>query len=163
MLSATVEDGLNEHLNLEFSSYYLYLSMAAYFSKKNLSGFAHWMRLQAEEERLHAMKIFDYLVRSGGRVALKPIQAPPGEWKSPREVIEQVAEHEAMITRSIHHLYETARREKDHATAVMLQWFITEQVEEEQQVAEILGILEMIESRQSALLMLDHRLAKRTE
>jgi ferritin len=120
------------------------------------------MRLQAEEEREHAMKFYNYIIDSGGKVKLKGIDAPATEWKSNLEVAEQVAEHEASVTTSIHNLYEIALKEKDYAAQVMLQWFISEQVEEEKNAAELVAKLRMIEERGTAVLMLDHRLAKRS-
>jgi ferritin len=156
-----MQDALNEQINKEFFSSYLYLSMAAYFEDKNLTGFAHWMQLQADEEREHAMKFYKYILDSGGRVQLKAIDAPATEWKSNLEVAEQVAEHEAKVTASIHSLYELALNEKDYAAQVMLQWFITEQVEEEKNATELVAKLRLIEERGTAVLMLDHRLSKR--
>jgi len=160
-IGKTMQDALNEQINKEFFSSYLYLSMAAYFEDKNLTGFAHWMQLQADEEREHAMKFYKYILDSGGRVQLKAIDAPATEWKSNLEVAEQVAEHEAKVTASIHHLYELALNEKDYAAQVMLQWFITEQVEEEKNATELVAKLRLIEERGTAVLMLDHRLSKR--
>jgi ferritin len=156
-----MQDALNDQINKEFFSSYLYLSMAAYFEDKNLTGFAHWMQLQADEEREHAMKFYKYILDSGGRVQLKAIEAPATEWKSNLEVAEQVAEHEAKVTASIHSLYELALNEKDYAAQVMLQWFITEQVEEEKNATELVAKLRLIEERGTAVLMLDHRLSKR--
>lgn len=161
MIGKAMQDAMNEQINKEFFSAYLYLSMAAYFEDKNLTGFAHWMRLQADEEREHAMKFYEFILDAGGRVQLKAIEAPATEWKSNLEVVEQVAEHEARVTASIHSLYELALKEKDYAAQVMLQWFITEQVEEEKNAAELVAKLRLIEERGTAVLMLDHRLSKR--
>jgi ferritin len=160
-IGKAMQDAINEQINKEFYSSYLYLSMAAYFENKNLMGFGHWMRLQADEERGHAMKFYDYLLDSGGQVKLKAIDAPEAEWKSNLVVAEQVAEHEAKVTASIHALYELALKEKDYAAQVLLQWFITEQVEEEKNAAELVAKLRLIEERGTAVLMLDHRLSKR--
>ncbi|MGH8247712.1 MAG: ferritin [Gammaproteobacteria bacterium] len=153
---------MNEQINKELFSSYLYLSMAAYFEERNLPGFAHWMRIQEAEEREHAMKFYDHLVDRGGRVLLKAMEAPKTEWKSPLEVFEEAAAHEASVTTSINALYELAQKEKDYPAQVMLQWFVSEQVEEEKNAAEILANLKLIEERGTAVLMLDHRLAKRT-
>ena len=117
MIGKSMQDAMNEQINKEFFSSYLYLSMAAYFEDKNLMGFGHWMRLQADEEREHAMKFYDYILDSGGRVQLKALDAPATEWKSNLEVAEQVAEHEAKVTASIHALYELALKEKDYRLA----------------------------------------------
>jgi ferritin len=136
--------------------------MAAYFQDKNLPGFANWMRIQADEEREHAMKFYDFILERGGRVLLKAIDAPKAEWTSNLEVAEEVAAHEAKVTASINALYELALKEKDYPAQVMLQWFITEQVEEESNAAEVVASLKMIEARETAVLQLDHKLAKRT-
>jgi len=161
MITKTMQDAMNDQINKELYSSYLYLSMAAYFEDRNLPGFAHWMRIQETEEREHAMKLYDFLLERGGKVALKAIDAPKTEWASTLEVAQEVAAHEAKVTASIHALYETAFKEKDYPTQVMLQWFITEQVEEEKNAAEIVANLKLIEERGTAVLMLDHRLSKR--
>jgi ferritin len=160
-IGKAMQDAMNEQINKEFFSSYLYLSMAAYFEDKNLMGFAHWMRLQADEEREHALKFYNYVLDAGGRVYLKAIDAPQTEWKSNLQVVEQVAEHEAKVTASIHSLYELALKEKDYPAQVMLHWFINEQVEEEKNAAELVAKLRLIEERGTAVLMLDHRLSKR--
>lgn len=157
-----MQDAMNEQINKEFFSSYLYLSMAAYFEHKNLTGFARWMRLQADEEREHAMKFYNFILDAGGRVYLKGIETPQTDWQSNLAVAEQIVEHEAMVTASIHRLYELAMQEKDYAAAAMLQWFITEQVEEEKNAADLLAKLRLIEERGTAVLMLDHRLSKRS-
>lgn len=160
-IGKAMQDAMNEQINKEFFSSYLYLSMAAYFEDKNLMGFAHWMRLQADEESEHAMKFYNHILDAGGRVYLKAIDAPQTDWKSNLEVVEQVAEHEAKVTASIHSLYELALKEKDYPAQVMLHWFINEQVEEEKNAAELVAKLRLIEERGTAVLMLDHRLSKR--
>lgn len=161
MINKSLQDAMNDQINKELYSSYLYLSMAAFLEEKNLPGFAHWMRIQETEEREHAMKFYDYMVERGGRVILKAIDAPKTEWKSTLELAEEVAAHEAMVTASIYTLYELALQEKDYPTQIMLQWFISEQVEEEKNAAEIVSNLKLIEDRGTAILMLDHRLAKR--
>ncbi|MDD2922051.1 MAG: ferritin [Anaerolineales bacterium] len=161
MINKTMQDAMNEQIAKEFYSSYLYLSMAAYFEDRNLSGFARWMRAQEAEERGHAMKFYDFILERGGKVTLKAIAAPKTEWKSSLEVAEEVAAHEAGITASINALYELALKEKDYPSQLMLQWFITEQVEEEKNAAEIVANLKLIEERGTAVLMLDHRLGKR--
>lgn len=161
MINKAMQDAMNDQINKELYSSYLYLSMAAYLEDKNLSGFAHWMRVQETEEREHAMKLYDFIVERGGRVTLKAIDAPKAEWKSTLELAEEVAAHEGMVTASIYALYELALKEKDYPAQIMLQWFINEQVEEEKNAAEIVANLKLIEDRGTAVLMLDHRLAKR--
>jgi ferritin len=161
MIGKAMQDAINEQINKELFSSYLYLSMAAYFEEKSLPGFAHWMRVQEAEEREHAMKFYDFLLERGGKVTLKAIDAPKAEWASTLEVMQEVAEHEAKVTASIYALYELALKEKDYPAQVMLQWFITEQVEEEKNAAEIIASLKMIEAHETAVLQLDHRLGKR--
>jgi ferritin len=156
-----MQDAINDQINKELYSAYLYLSMAAYFEDNNLPGFAHWMRVQEAEEREHAMKFYDFLLERGGRVLLKAIDAPKTEWKSTLEVAEEVAAHEAKVTASIYALYETALKEKDYPAQVMLQWFITEQAEEEKNAAEIVANLKLIEKGGTAVFVLDHQLGKR--
>lgn len=163
MIGKAMQDAMNEQINKELFSSYLYLSMAAYFEAKNLPGFANWMRIQSDEEREHAMKFYDFILNTGGKVTLKAIEAPKTEWKSSLEVAEEVAAHEAKVTASIYSLYELAQKEKDYPAQMMLQWFITEQVEEEKNAAEIVANLKLIEERGTAVLMLDHRLAKRKD
>jgi ferritin len=161
MITKAMQDAINDQIQKELFSSYLYLSMAAYFEDRNLAGFANWMRKQADEEREHGMKLFEHMLERGGRVLLKTIEAPRTDWKSSLELFEEVAGHEAKVTASINALYELALKEKDYPAQVMLQWFITEQVEEEKNAADILANLKLIEERGTAVLMLDHRLGKR--
>jgi ferritin len=163
MLNKIMQEAINDQINKELFSSYLYLSMAAYFEDKNLPGFAHWMRKQEAEEREHAMKFYDFILERGGKVTLKAIDAPKSEWKSTLEAAEEVAAHEAKVTASIYSLYETSLKEKDYPTQIMLQWYISEQVEEEKNAAEIVANLKLIEDHGTAVLMLDHRLGKRGE
>lgn len=161
MLSKAVQDAINEQIKNEFYSAYLYLSMSAHFESGNLQGFAHWMRLQAQEEQGHALKFFDYMHDRGGAVRLQAIDRPPAEWKSSLELFQQVLEHEQMVTGMIHRLYELAAKENDYATEIMLQWFITEQVEEEKNATQIIDQLKLIDAHGTAVLMLDKQLSKR--
>jgi ferritin len=161
MISPVMQDAINDQINKELYSSYLYLSMAAYFENKNLPGLAKWMRKQSEEENAHGLKLYDFLLGCGGRVTLKAIAAPETTWKSDLACFEEVYAHEQKVTASIHALYETALKEKDYAAQVMLQWFINEQVEEEKNASEIVESLKRIEARETAVLMLDHRLGKR--
>lgn len=163
MISRIMQDAVNDQINKEFYSAYLYLSMAAYFESRNLPGFAKWMHVQDGEERGHGMRLFQFLEDRGGRVLLKTLEAPETDWKTPLDVFKQVVEHEAQVTASINALFELAVKEKDYPAQVMLQWFITEQVEEEKSAAEIVQQLELIDARGTAVLMLDHRLGKRGE
>jgi ferritin len=161
MISKIMQDAINDQIQKELYSSYLYLSMSAYFADRNLSGFAHWMRVQEAEEREHAMKLYDFILERGGKVNLKAIDAPKTEWTSTLEVAEEVAAHEAKVTASIYALYETALKEKDYPAQVMLQWFISEQVEEEKNAAEIVANLKLIEKGGTAVYVLDHQLGKR--
>ena len=161
MITKTMQDAINEQINKEFYSSYLYLSMAAFFESKNLPGFAKWMQLQADEEREHGMKLYEHLLERGGQVSLKAIVAPAVEWKSNLAVFKEVQTHEEAVTASINALYELALKEKDYPAQVLLHWFINEQVEEEKNAAEIVQQLELIDAHGTAVLMLDHRLGKR--
>ena len=161
MISKTMQDAVNEQINKELYSSYLYLSMAAYFEAKNLPGFAKWLHVQTDEERGHGMKFYEHLVDRGGRVMLKAIAAPATEWKSSLEAFKEVQTHEAEVTASINALYELALKEKDYPLQVLLGWYINEQVEEEKNAAEIVQQLELIDAHGTAVLMLDHQLGKR--
>ncbi len=161
MISAALQKAINEQINKELYSSYLYLSMAAYFEDQNLPGFANWMYVQEGEEREHGKKFYEYLVDRGAKVELKAIAAPATTWKSSLDVFKEVQKHEAFVTASINSLYELALSEKDYASQIMLQWFITEQIEEEKNAAEIVQKLELIESKGTAVLMLDHELGHR--
>ncbi len=154
---------MNLQINKEIFSGYLYLAIAAYFENQNLGGFAHWMRMQAEEELEHGMKFFDFLVDRGEKVELLEIEKPESGFGSPTEVFAKVLEHEQYVTNRINLLYELAENEKDYATQVFLNWFVDEQVEEEKNASEILGYLKKVGDSGNALLMLDQRLKSRGE
>lgn len=154
-------DALNEQINAELFSSYLYLAMAADFQAKTLKGFANWMEVQAREEAGHAKRFYDFLVDRGGRIALKAIAAPPAEWKSPLAAFEDSYAHEQKVTAMIHKLADLAAAEGDHAAAVMLQWFVTEQVEEEANASEIVEKLKLIKDHPQGLLMMDGHLGQR--
>ncbi|MFQ5633568.1 MAG: ferritin [bacterium] len=161
MLSKNMENVLNEQIKDEFFSSFLYLSMSAHCDAKNLPGFAHWLRMQSQEEYMHAMKIFDYIQDREGQVVLKAIDQPAGEFGSLVEIFEQTLAHEKLISRKINDLYATAVEEKDYPTQVMLQWFINEQVEEEKTASDILAQVKMVGDNTSALIVLDQQLASR--
>jgi ferritin len=163
MLSAALQKALNEQINKEFYSSYLYLAMSAHFEEVNLPGFARWMKLQADEEQEHGMKFYAHLLERGAKVELAPIAGPLIEGKTNLEIFKQVQAHEEAVTASINALYELALKEKDYPGQIMLQWFITEQVEEEKNVADILAKLDMIQDKGSGVLMLDHELGHRAE
>ncbi len=161
MITDTMQDAINDQIKDEFYSAYMYLAMAAYFEARNLPGFATWLRVQFREEQTHAFKLYDYLLRRGGRVKLHPIPQPPVEWEGNLEAFQSVLEHEQKVTASIHKLYAQAIKEKDYASQVELQWFITEQVEEEKSASDIIEELLLIDARGTAVLMLDKQLGKR--
>jgi ferritin len=161
MLGKKVQDAINEQIKNELYSGYLYLAMSAYFEAKNLPGFAHWMRMQAEEEQEHALKFFDFVNDRGARVVLQAIDQPPVEWESPLAVFEQTLEHEQKVTGLINQLYELALEENDYPTQVMLQWFIDEQVEEEKNATGIVETLRLAGDKGQALIMMDRALGRR--
>lgn len=161
MLSEKVQKALNEQLNAEMYSSYLYLSMTAYFKSISLDGFANWMYAQAQEELMHAMKFYDYINQRGGRVVLSVIESPPVEWDSPQTVFEETLKHEQKVTGLINALLETALSESDHATNIFLQWFVTEQVEEEDSVGNVLEQLKLLGDAKGGRFMMDRELAKR--
>jgi ferritin len=161
MINKKVEKALNGQLNAEFYSAYLYLSMAAYFECADLPGFANWMHVQFQEEQSHAMKFFKYVLERGGKIALKPIEGPPAEWDSPLEVFQATLEHEQKVTGLINDLVFLAREEKDNATEIFLQWFVNEQVEEEDNASTILAQLKLIKDSPQALFMMDKELGQR--
>ncbi|WP_290596293.1 MULTISPECIES: ferritin [unclassified Archaeoglobus] len=160
-ISEKMVEALNEQINAEIYSAYLYLSMAAYFDSIGLKGFANWMRVQWQEELTHAMRLYDYVVERGGRVKLYAIEEPPSEWESPLTAFEHTYEHEVNVTKRIHELVELAMSEKDYATYNMLQWFVAEQVEEEANASEIVDKLRLIGDDGRGLLMLDTELGAR--
>ena len=162
MINAKVESALNDQIQKEFYSAYLYLSMAAQFESMNLKGFAHWMQIQAGEEMKHAMKIYGHVNERGGKVILQQIGAPPSSWKSAKEMFLQAYQHEQKVTDSIDKIVELARTKKDNATEVFLQWFVNEQVEEEASTNEIAMKLQSIGDNAPALVMLDAELGKRS-
>jgi ferritin len=161
MLNEKMEKNLNNQVNAELYSSYLYLSMSAYFSEINLNGCAHWMRLQAQEELLHALKLYDYINERGGRPVLDSIEAPPKSWDSPTDVFENVLSHEHKVSSLINDLVDLAIGLKDHATNNFLQWFVSEQVEEEASANEVLQKIRMTGNEGGGLFMLDQELGKR--
>ena len=161
MISKKMEEALNDQVNAELYSAYLYLSMESYFKSQNLNGFANWMRVQTQEEVSHAMKIYDFVNERGGRMLLKGIEGPPTKWKSPLAVFEAAYAHEQKVTGLINKLVDLAIKEKDHATNSFLQWFVNEQVEEEASADEIVQQLKMMENAPGGMFMLDRELGQR--
>ena len=163
MLSKKLLDALNKQINEEYYSSYIYQSMVAYFEDMNLDGCAHWMKMQAEEEHLHALKIFNYVVERGGRVELFSIAEPPKQWDSPRAAFVAALDHEKFMTESISKLADLAIEERDHATNNLMQWYVSEQVEEEANVDDILKKLDMMGDTGTGLFLMDRELKNRPE
>jgi ferritin len=161
VIKEKIESAFNEQINWELYSGYLYLSMSAYFLSVNLNGFANWMRVQALEELTHAMKFFDFINERSGRVTLLETKAPPKEWESPLAAFEDAYEHEQFVSSRINELVNLALEEKDHASNNFLQWFVSEQVEEEASVDEVAQKLKLIGGDGGGLFMLDQELAQR--
>ena len=161
MLSKEIQDALNDQIKNEYFASYTYLSMAAHCESINMTGFAGWLRKQSEEELGHAMRLFDYVIDRDGHVVLQSIDKPQAKFKSLAEMFQQVLDHEREVTGMINNLYEKSLSENDHATAVELQWFIQEQVEEEKNATEILDKLKFAGDNSSALLILDGQLGDR--
>ncbi len=161
MLSKTVQDAMNEQVNNEFYSAYQYLAMAAYCESVNLPGFAQWMRTQSQEETEHAMKFYDFILDRNGRVVLQAIEGPVIEFGSPLEVFEQALEQEQKVTAMINDLYGLAIEESDYASQAFLQWFVTEQVEEEKNAGDIAQTLKMVGDKSETLFLLDRELGQR--
>ena len=162
MMKKKIEKAFNEQINAETYSSYLYWSMSAALMEMNLPGFANWMRVQALEEMTHAEKFFNYTIERGGAVKLAAIDGPPTEWKDVEAIIQNVQKHEAHVTALINGLMDLALAEKDHAASMFLQWFVSEQVEEEANVADILGKLKIAGTASAALYMLDKEMATRS-
>ena len=161
MLKQEMEQSLNEQINAELYSSYLYLAMESYFRSLSLTGFANWMRCQVQEEVFHAMKFYDFVGNRSGKVTLTAIATPDSSWESPLAAFEHILQHEQKVTGLINELVELASSLKDHATKIFLQWFVTEQVEEEASVSEIVDKLRLIKGDSSALFLLDAELGKR--
>ena len=162
MLISRIEKELNKQLNKEFFSAYLYMSMSAYFQSVDLLGFANWMNIQAKEEMLHAEKFYNFIQERNGKVVLEQIEKPQTDWVSPLVAFENSLEHELFITASINELVDAALEEKDHATNIFLQWFVTEQIEEESNSTEIIRKLKLMKDAPGGMYMLDKELAART-
>lgn len=160
MLSKNMSRVLNQQIQVEFQASYVYLAMSAYCESLYLPGLAAWMRRQSEEEQAHAMRLFDFVLARGGDVVLLAVEKPEAEFGSPLEMFETVLSHEEGVTAKIHDAYKEALKETDHATEVELQWFITEQVEEEKTAGDIVARLKMIGKDTATLLMLDNELGR---
>ena len=161
-ISKKVEAVLNQQINAEFWSAYLYLSMSAWAEAKGFKGFANWMRVQFHEEVSHALKIQDFILTRSGQVKLEPLAAVKTSWDSLLNMMEDTYEHECKVTSLIHQCYEAALAEKDYATSTMLQWFIDEQIEEEANALEIIDVLKITGEKSGGVFYLDKKLGHRT-
>jgi len=157
-----MQDALNEQINKEMYSAYLYMAMSADTTHRDLDGFANWFMVQYQEEMEHATRIYNYINDQGGKVELKAIKQPPTKFGSPLDMFKQTLEHEQFITKSINDLVKLAQKENDYATEIFLQWFVTEQIEEEANDNEIIGKLEMIGDKGNGLYLIDRELGQRT-
>jgi len=160
-LSSPMQKAINDQIRREFASEYVYLAMSAWFAQRTLDGFANWMRIQAGDEHHHARKLFEYLLDRGGSVTLQAIDAPPSRWKTTLAVFEEAKRHEAMVSASIGDLYARAAKELDYPTQAMLQWFLTEQVEEEKTAREIVAKFNLAKEDPAILIDLDRELGHR--
>jgi len=161
VLSERMTEALNKQINREIYSAYLYLSMSADSTFKGLKGFANWFMVQYQEEMTHTMKIYDYINNQGGQVKLMAVEQPPMEFGSPLEIFEKTLEHEKFVTKCINDLVNLAIDQKDHATKIFLQWFITEQIEEEANDNDIIATLKLVGKEGNGLFMIDKELATR--
>jgi len=161
MINKKVEKALNEQIDNEIFSAYLYLSMSAHSTYLGLKGFANWFMIQYQEEMEHAMKFYDYINDRGGKVILLPVKQPDSEFDSPMDMFQKTLAHEQFITKCINDLVDLAIEEKDHATQILLQWYVTEQIEEEGNDNDIIAKLELIGENGNGLLMLDKELSVR--
>ncbi|WP_297898774.1 ferritin [Methanobrevibacter sp.] len=155
MVNAKMEEALNKQLNAELYSGYLYLSMAAYFEEIDLGGFANWMRVQAQEELSHGMRFYDYIVQRGARVTLYEIEKPQSSWESPVDVFEHVLSHEKTVSGLIDDLVDLSIEERDHSTNNFLQWFVAEQVEEEESASSALNKVKLANESSNGLFLVD--------
>ncbi|MDI6756591.1 MAG: ferritin [Endomicrobiia bacterium] len=161
MLKEKILSALNNQMNRELYSAYLYLSMAAYFESTGLKGFANWMRVQFQEELIHAMKFFDYIINRAVKAELLPIEKPPAEWKSANDVFQNAYKHEQKVTALINDLVNLSLSESDHSAVNFLQWFVNEQVEEESSFSDILNKLNLISDSKEGSFMLDREMSQR--
>ncbi len=156
-----LQDLYQDQIRNEWYSAYLYVSMAAYFAASNLYGFAHWMMKQAGEEQTHGRKMFDFLIDRGVKVILQAIPQPPSDFGSPLDAFEKTLEHEKKVTGLINGIADASEKANDHPSRIFIQWFVTEQVEEEKNAAKIVDLLKKIRPDSSGIFYLDHQLGKR--
>ncbi len=162
MVNKKMLKAFSDQVNKEFYSAYYYLSMVSFFEKKSLTGFANWMRIQAEEELGHGYKIYNYLLSRGGELEFETIEAPTEKWETVLDVVKALYEHEKFVTKSIHELMDLAMAEKDHASRSFIQWFVNEQVEEEDHASELVNKVEFANGDPRAILFIDKELSGRT-
>jgi ferritin len=161
MINPKIQEAFNKQINAELYSSYLYLSMSAYFESVNLDGFAHWMRCQAQEEVVHAVKFYNFINERGGAVTLFAIEGPPTAWGSPLAAFEEAYAHEQKVTALINNLVDLALEQRDHASNNFLQWFVAEQVEEEASADGVIQKIKLAGNEGGGLFMLDRELATR--
>jgi ferritin len=161
MLNKKMEEALNKQINAELYSGYLYLSMSAYYASINLPGFANWMHVQMQEEQAHAQILYNHVLDRGGKIVLAAIDGPKTDWSTPNEPFVDAYEHEQKVTAMINDLVDLAAEERDHASNAMLQWFVTEQVEEEKNPSDVLQQLKLMGNAPGGLFMVDSQLATR--
>jgi len=161
MISEKMQAAINDQVNAELYSSYLYLSMSSYYQSLNLPGFAHWMQVQAREELIHAMLFYTYVNTRGGQAKLQSIDGPPTDWPNPAKPFSDAYEHETKVTARINNLVDLAMKEKDHATVTFLDWFVNEQVEEEASADAVVRQLKLIGGEGNGLFMIDRELAAR--
>lgn len=161
MVNPKVEKIMNEQIKHEMESFYIYMSMAAYFHAENLDGMAHWMRSQAHEEMVHAMKFFDHINDRGGKVKLMDLKQLKTEWSSPLEAWEDAYEHEQFISGKINEIMSVVREEKDYPAEPLADWFVNEQIEEEANTSKIAAEMQRIENSKGGLFMMDRELGNR--
>ena len=161
MLTKEIQDALNSQMNFEMYSANIYMSMAAWFDSKNLTGFANWMKIQYAEETAHFTKFYNFIDERDGRVVLGAMDAPQLDWNSPLAAFENALEHERIVTSRINDLVAQAADAKDHATVNFLQWFVGEQVEEEASADGVVQQLKLMEGAPGGLFMLDREMAQR--
>jgi ferritin len=160
MLGKKIVEELNDQVNREFYSAYFYLSMSAYSDFLGLKGFANWFLMKHQEETQHAMKVYKYILDQGAQIALLPVKQPPSTFDSPLIMFEETLAHEQAVTQRFNELTDIAVTEKDHATQIFLQWFITEQIEEEAIVSEIINKIKLVGGKGDGLFMIDNQLGQ---
>ena len=162
MLNKKLVNAINDQIQYEIHSALIYKAMQAYFESEDLPGMANWMNIQFQEEMAHAEKMFNFVCETGGRVLMKAMDAPRNEYSSPLEAFQSALEHEQSVTSRINSLMDLAQKEKNHAAQIFLQWFVSEQVEEEASVNHIIAKLKRVKEDGRGLMMIDQELAQRT-